>query len=164
MIFKNVSIGSKLVLGSKSSFLPSSYRFYESSFDHGHYLQLLNKALRTELNSINTYSALIDSSKFIELYTDHKNASKTLSSLIIENGGKPEERSGVLGDISQAVLQASTHMPQWLNKQTTSTVIYRTEKSLQNQYEQLIKEAPYKDRLIIQCLRTHTNRHLIRFT
>lgn len=76
----------------------------------GEVVSALNKLLRGEISSVETYDQVLEkigaepeSVSLREIYSEHQNAVETLREQVIKNGGEPDEGSGPWGLFAQAV-------------------------------------------------------------
>ena len=125
-----------------------------TTYQDNRYLDLLNKALRAELDCLHAFAAL-DTEKYCnmeDIVENHDLAIKNLSTLIIQHRGIPENHSGLSGEFGKAIIQLTAMMPQWIHGQAHRSTFMRSEKKLSGLYQELIKVAPLRDRDVLQTL------------
>lgn len=125
-----------------------------ASYQDHRYLELLNRALRGELNCLHAYTALSENSccNLQSIVANHDHSIRDLSTLIIRNRGIPENQSGFSGELGKALIQLTSHMPEWIHGQAQRSTFMRSEKRLSALYEEVVALAPPRDKELVRVL------------
>ncbi len=148
-LVNNQGFGSDLCLGKILSLRQASYKRFDTTYEDNHYLELLNKTLKHELQIVEVCRANIKSST-LEKYRDrivdqHKQACQALIDLITAHGGIPEDLSMITCDFTRMVINISSVMPEWISHQANYATFVMFEKNLFKNYDCLLKLAPPQD-------------------
>ena len=133
--------------------LPGSrVQAHSTLFDPNTYLKQLNKLLIMELSAIDLYRrcqhALPEQASFLEAHQQH---AKMLVNLIIYNRGIPEKSGFLLSpELSILASRVTRHLGKGLARRTGLASCLFLETRLIRLYEEVMREAPYRDRVILR--------------
>jgi hypothetical protein len=120
---------------------------WTASYQDDPYLDLLNRALRAELDCLHAYEAVAGEKYCIlaGVVENHDKSVSELSELIVKRQGIPENHSGLSGELGKAIIQLTALMPEWIHSQAQRSMFLRSEKKLAGLYDDLVDLAPIRD-------------------
>ncbi|MEZ4742626.1 MAG: hypothetical protein R3B45_09295 [Bdellovibrionota bacterium] len=128
----------------------------ETTFNNSYYVNMLNCALRLELDSLSHLTSgekILDFVGIRQVMENHNQSIESLSSLIVRNSGIPISHSSFASTFSSVIIRVKSNVPGRRAKFSLLSGLCSQEKKLEHVYQRLLLMSPSCDRFVVLSLR-----------